>query len=178
MKKLLFFFLLFPLLSSAQNEMFPLDENGNIVYTDVVKLDQEISQKILFSTALTWITETFKVGKAVLDLQDKDSGTIFGNGNFIVTPVGFMAPSARISFKIKIQVRDSRFKYTITNFDHKSTNIKTGPGGRLENIKPDCGFMFIPRKQWKSTKIKTDKEVKLLILSLTEAMNSNTDDDW
>jgi len=70
--------------------IFPLDENGEIVYTEIVKVDS-IKAKDLYVRAYTWFANSFVNAKNVIQLNDKEAGRILGKGNFDVL-IGIKGP--------------------------------------------------------------------------------------
>jgi len=120
MKKLLFLFLLLPVMALAQNEkqdsllgiMPQID--GKAHYQGIVKVDS-VNQKTLYSRAKLFFSDIFVSGKSVIDMQDEASGIIVGKSYFS-RPVSWLD----VTFTIKIQVKDGRYKYEIYDIRTKS----------------------------------------------------------
>ena len=106
------------------NKYFP-NNDGLIVYTEVVKLDSTYTSDLLFKNAKQWLVDNFKSGKDVLQTDDKESGYIIGQGYFVVgkNPVGFFVTNSRIWFTVKIEVKDGRYKYTFYDTDYEYTVV-------------------------------------------------------
>lgn len=106
--------------SQAQNE-FPGDENGNFVYTEVVQSAGE-SQKQLYDKAKLWIVSTLKSGDNVVELGGDTSDQITGTGNLLTgtheLDAGCLkeARNVTVNFKFLIFVKESRYKYEVSNF--------------------------------------------------------------
>lgn len=116
--KLLLFVLLLPLFSFSQTDSIPRNAEGRYEYTGVVNVDSASADK-LYSNAKLFIVEAFKSGKDVTQLNDDDAKTVAGSGNDKIVTKG-MAGSAidkRIKFRIFIQCKEGRYKYTINNFE-------------------------------------------------------------
>lgn len=90
-----------------------------LIFTEVVKLDSTISKSELFSRARNFMSESFSNSKLVLDVQDKESGELIGNGNYSF--YSKFAGDAQVRFQIKILVKDGRYKYEFSEFIHKGT---------------------------------------------------------
>ena len=58
------------------------------------------SKNELFSNALEWFANSFKSGKDVLQVSDKESGKIIGKGYFNTSPI-----------QITIVVKDNKYRY-------------------------------------------------------------------
>ncbi|MGD9834058.1 MAG: DUF4468 domain-containing protein [Piscinibacter sp.] len=82
--------------------------------------DFEMPRDRLFDTALLWLAESSRSSKSVIDLKDKELGTIIGNGTSTLGIAwGVNVP---MSFKLKIDVKDNKYRLTFSqvqlNFDY------------------------------------------------------------
>lgn len=120
MKSSLFTFLiivhLFALGQSV--DTIPKNANGMYEYTEVVKVDSASADK-LYSNAKLFIVDAFKSGKDVTQLNDDNTKTIAASGNDKIVTKGYIgsAIDKRVRFRILIQCKDGRYKYTINNFE-------------------------------------------------------------
>lgn len=77
----------------------------NYCYTQTPKTSDTITSKlsktILYTNALSWVTNSFNSGKAVIDMADKDGGLIIGKGYF----------EKDRPMKVTIQVKDGKYRY-------------------------------------------------------------------
>lgn len=67
----------------------------------------------LFTQTLLWMAESFRSSKEVIDLKDKELGTIIGNGavDINVGLLPFLPPvNAPVTFKVRIDVKDNRYR--------------------------------------------------------------------
>ncbi len=117
MKKLLFFFAFFPLHAFCQTAI-PRNAEGKYEYTDVVKVDSASADK-LYSNAKLFIVDAFKSGKDVTQLNDDNTKTVAGSGNFSIETKGLMSSAIdkRIHFRILIQCKEEKYKYTLNNLE-------------------------------------------------------------
>ncbi len=73
----------------------------------------------VFTGSRKWIAENFKSAKAVIEYENKDEGTIIGNGS-IAYPwsSGWDAIGKadwKVQFTMKLESKDGRFRTTFTN---------------------------------------------------------------
>jgi len=101
---------------------FPLNEKGEVVYTEIVKSDST-NYKELYVRAHVWFANTFNSAQNVVQLDDKDAGHIIGKGVFEFDETVMVV---WVNFTIEIQTKDGKYKYTLSNFLYK--------GYRLEEI--------------------------------------------
>ena len=72
-----------------------------------------LSKDALFTQTLLWMAESFRSSKEVIDLKDKELGTIIGNGAFDMNIglVPFLPPvNVPVTFKVRIDVKDNRYR--------------------------------------------------------------------
>ena len=86
----------------------------------VVELNVEnlsMSKDQIFVKTMEWFSQTFNESKSVIDYQDKESGTIIGNG--AVTHFYGMIVNGQVRFSVKVQAKDNRSRVTLSNFTFK-----------------------------------------------------------
>jgi hypothetical protein len=170
-------FIMFFKLTYSQD--LPIDTaSGKILYTEVVKVDS-ISKEKSYSKTKEWFALNFKSANDEIQLDDKENFTIIGKGAIKVTLMSFDAGFVR--FTIKVQAKDNKYKYEISDLVHDSKTAKRPEmeGGNLENIKPDCGGLSMTKGQWNDIKTQADKQVQILIQSLKTKISTNkTESDW
>lgn len=69
------------------------------------------SQSQIFSSSLSWLAETFKSSKSVIELQDKASGKIIGN---ITTSSNWMGRIMYYQSKMVIEIKNGKSRLTLT----------------------------------------------------------------
>jgi len=129
MKKtiLIFGILLFGLNSHAQQIDIPRDSiTDRFCYTGVVKVDSANADQ-LYLKARIWFAEMFKDAQEVIQLDDKQAHILIGKGTYkipdLITWAGNV-PAGYLHFTIRIETRDQRYKYSITDFVLKNQNIE------------------------------------------------------
>lgn len=82
--------------------LFPRDDAGRIRLQEVAAVDG-ISAAELYSRAKAWAALTYKSGKDVVQLDDKEAGRLVVKGNL-----------GRLRHTVVIEVKDGRYRYTIS----------------------------------------------------------------
>lgn len=144
------------------------------------------SQTQLYIYARSWLASAFKSSKSVIEMEDKESGIIIGNGvlvHRVNSVLGNQVGIDVIRFTITINVKTDKYRAILSNFSHSyiqqaSTYIEgqelassvgraasqSRNGGSLDSIKPDCGNFMLPKNQWMEikefTKTKSDELLK------------------
>jgi len=170
----------------AQAPAFPIDEkSGEIVFTNVVPVDSVKSSE-LFSRAKEWVALTYVSAKNVTQLEDKDAGTIVIKAMINVsTCVIVKNPIGVVRYTFKIQVKDNRYKYEVTDLWHDITvNVDSRSSiqtpGDLRKEKPGGGLFSMGKTNWNCIKNKSYNSIIDLISSLKIAMNkqSKKESNW
>src|SRR5665648_140097 len=79
MKNFLFFLLtLLCVNANGQTKRFPVNENGTVVYEEVVNCD--LKKAALFSNAQKWIAKSFGDYKKVIQFEDIENGKLIFKG--------------------------------------------------------------------------------------------------
>ena len=88
----------------------------------------------LFAASRIWIAENFKSAKAVIEYENKDEGTIIGNGNMLYPCGGafscMIKSDWRVPFTMKVETKDGKIRLTFTKIHlawpaHYSAGITT-----------------------------------------------------
>jgi hypothetical protein len=95
-------------------------QDGKVTYTGVINVDST-SKDELYSRAKRWFVDKYNSGKDVIQLDDKENGEVIGKGFFSEIWYVNWAFSQKINVWtiVKIQVKDNKFRYEITNIDLK-----------------------------------------------------------
>jgi hypothetical protein len=101
----------------------PIDmETNTITYTEVVVLDTTLKKDELYSRAREWFAKTYKSANSVIQMDDKEEGKIVGRASI---PVNFKGGSAgSISYSISVYIKNGKYKYEFTNFQHQGDGNK------------------------------------------------------
>lgn len=104
----------------AQNfieDNFP-NENGVIVYSEVVKVDSALTSKYLYLNAKKWLVSAFKSSRAVIETDEKDDGLIILKG-FVLKGHNQEIRNPKKWFTIKLEFKDGRYKYSLSNIRYE-----------------------------------------------------------
>lgn len=161
-----------------------------IIFTEVVKVDSNITKDELYKRARLWYADAFKNSKEVLQISDKESGELVGKALFSYYSNYFTGSGATIGsvkYTIKIYVKNGRYKYEITDFVHEAYRTNERPkniGLIMSDTFVHLGFIggkSIDKKIWNELKEDCDEEARVLISNLKEYMNKPTassSNDW
>lgn len=140
-----------------------------------------VKASTLFLRAQLWINDNFISGKDVTQFSDKENGILTGRGAFLL-PYKFdyytkREGLTRFAFSIKIIVKDERYKYEFSYFDHVQ-GIDDDPAykiGVLSTASKSPNHWHdlpkrIPNEVWESTKAGLKIKVDSLGMSLHKAM--------
>ena len=177
MKLLLIAFLLIPFVSHSQSDSIPINADGKYEYSEVVNVDSASAQK-LYSNAKIFIVTAFKSGKAVTQLNDDAAKTVAGNGTEQVFTKGLVGSAINkfIKFRILIQSKDGRYKYSITNFEIHFISDAIDRTYALEDSKNKV----LTKKQTVEVFQQLNTDMHSLIAELKKTMASKTEStqDW
>ncbi len=116
MKKLILIYLLFAsIVVSSQS------------YTEVVQQDTT-SKEDLYSRARTWAEVTFNSAKDVIQMGDKETGTLIVKAALPVTyrVLGMNDNGGHINYTLTIEVKPGRYRYSIDGIQHILPNGTLG----------------------------------------------------
>ena len=94
---------------------------GPLQFQEVVAVDGATRDQ-LYNAALAWFTEAFKSGKDVLQVQNREGGTLIGTGVAQYEPVVLMASSCTrgvLRYRVTVEGKDGRYRYTFDGFTHE-----------------------------------------------------------
>lgn len=129
-----------------------LDKNGNISKVDIIN-SEGLSKEQIYTQVNSWFVHTFNSGKSVIQLNDKESGTLLAKGHLdnVSEQVGFFANyqmSAWILFRIDIKEGKTRLITTIQEYEFVDNGGIVGAiSGKTDPIfntcRPEASFPFI-----------------------------------
>lgn len=183
MKKIIFsaIVLLMSMVAFAQKTetpvapVLPIDERTNLVtYQDVVK--QEGTPKVLYDRAMNWVKKYYKNTAEVIKSADPEKCVINMRSSvriFYKDKDGTMRFKNIVYYNFKLECRDNRYRYTITDFKEKATGsapievwFNTSASGWTPSM---YGYLS-----------QIDEEMNKLIESLEEGMQPEEEfnDEW
>lgn len=160
-----------------------------ITYSGVVQVEGKTAAQ-LYDMALMWYNDAFKSGKDVLQITDKEGGKLMGKAVFTHTIelIGALnTTEGKVTYSVKIFVKDGRYKYEISDFISESLdNQKFAGFGRItsSNSAPDV-YLFgfgqgVKNRHWMEIRRMCDDKALQLIVNLKKYMteHSTSDSDW
>ncbi len=113
---------------------------------------QGYSEEQIFNGTKIWIAENFNSAKAVLEYENKNAGTIIGNGiiPYPCSGLGCIAKADwKVPFTMRVDIKDQKFRLTFSNIrlswpPSYSSTLGAQPGhdgpvqnqGDIDTIKP------------------------------------------
>ena len=169
MKNLILLISCIAFIDANAQKTLPKDPNGKITFTEVIQV-KELSKDQLYSKANKWFSDNYKSSSAI-ELESEEAGKMESKGIFKVYKIpGESDKAGGIYYKISVETRDGRYKYTITNFVHKDHAHNVGSGGKLEREEPLSGYAELPEEVWGSIKDQAYEQTTVLIESLKKGM--------
>jgi hypothetical protein len=110
-----------PNLQAQGTPKMPVDpETKLITYKEVVTTPGKPAD--LFNRGIEWVNKQYKNPVDATKVRDQASGTIEIIHRFDITKVeqGTTLPAGTIDYSLKIEMKDGRYRYTITNFTLKT----------------------------------------------------------
>ena len=163
-------------------------------FEEVIKVNKTnesdtTSKEQIYSAIIEWIGTNYQSAKTILEIQDKDNGLIILNAlfDFKCTGLSGMHYSGVIKYKMKIQVRDGRFKVTIGNFTHEAKKREQTFGLLTTLETRDKALVWgqplkLENKIWKDAKNTSKKYAENMFLRLSQInfnkASQKNEDDW
>ncbi len=154
----------------------PIDERTQLVtYQDVVTMEGA-SADTLYNRAMNWVKSFYKNTNEVIKNADSTKGVIEMRSNvriFSKQKDGTMLPKNVVYYNFKLECRDGRYRYTLTNFNERAASAAP-----IENwFKTDSPYWSSSQYEWLN---QIDSQVKELINSLEEGMLPKEifEDEW
>jgi hypothetical protein len=89
--------------------------------------------------------------------------------------------TGKITMKVIVECKDSKYKYTVEHIKHVSAGGKTSIGS-IDNIIPECGSMVMPDLTLKKLKGEAMKYAGFVVNDIKESMkvpsNAVTKEEW
>ena len=92
--------------------------------TNVVTIPNK-DQKAIYNKTRQWFSQYFVSGESVIDYEDKEAGTIIGNGIAKIgsDPFGFV--QYNIKYNVRIDTKDGKFRALTKISQHTNTDSKS-----------------------------------------------------
>lgn len=147
----------------------------------IVEVDST-SSGVLYNRAKSYVAKHYDTLDQVINLDDKDAGTIILNLNFkynCTLSTGFATYSGNISYTLELFFKDNRYKYRFSNFKHHTEGIITDAEEHPKDFRYKSEKRYF-NKLWKDIKIQINTEIKEVSTSLETAMliPLESEKDW
>lgn len=126
MKKIFFFLLLTSLTIKAQQGKFdfPLNENGQIIFTEVVPAEGKPKQD-LFANSKMFFVNTYKTTQDKLKVSTETSSVTNTQYSIMTVKVNGSDVKVKLFYTISILSKDNKYKYEIKNILTKTEVSET-----------------------------------------------------
>lgn len=164
---------------SLWKQPFRYNDKGEIEYQEVVALDS-LSKEAIYNRAKRMFVTLFKDSRNVLELDDKESGSLIGNGNTdVYYHTGYLNVNAHATFwfTIEIDIKDGRYRLTLNNFENEfaATQYTSRDRSSLEVMFPANEE---PNKFSKNLKAADLMEIDSLMRRIKKMMAEKPSKDW
>jgi len=161
-------FLLFSSTLFAQKEL-PMGTSGLVEFTEVVKV-AGLSKGELYANAKAWFASSYKSPNVIKSENDMN-GTINAKSMFkIMSKPGGTEKGGFVHYVLNLEIKEGRYKYTITSLKHSDKTNRIGTGGKLEREEPFCGYDVMSAEMWSGIKDLCVEGVEELIEKLKKGM--------
>lgn len=170
-----------------------LDKNKSLSYTQIIPCEGKTKEQ-LYVMVNYWVNVTFNDANSVIQLNDKESGTIICQGsmkNIALHESLFKVFEVSIKPIIKIDIKDGKIRvtYTVQSYDvdiTMTTGTNTPPLLSSEKWTVDSCYPFVEKDSHKKTSSKalimTHAYSNVVMDKIEEAVKNgiagNEDDDW
>ena len=100
-------------ISTLYAQDLPVDkETGKVTYSEILEAPGQ-SKDVIYTKVRSWVSETFRSAKAVIDLEDKENGKLVAKGNMSagVLKNGLnKVDGGRVDFTMTFLIKDDKLK--------------------------------------------------------------------
>jgi hypothetical protein len=150
-------------------------DSKKIMFRGVV--DQEGTVAYLYDRAIEWFGYYYVNAQSVYSVQDKVNGKIEGTGRmkifYMDEKAGVQREGGLILYQIKLELRDNKYRYTVTDFNLKATSRFP-----VEKWMDKSDPAYNPN--WDSYLYQVDTTMQRLVTTLKEKMKPKVakKDEW
>lgn len=171
-------FVSLPLFAQPQTQPsnLPIDpESRKIMYRGVV--EQQGTPAYLYDKAIEWFGYYYLNPQSVYSVQNKENGKIEGVGRmkiyYMDDASGIKKDGGIILYQIKIELKDNKYRYTLTDF-----NLKAASRFPIEKWMNKTDPAYNP--YWDAYLFQVDTTMQRLVSSMKEKMKPTVvkKDEW
>jgi hypothetical protein len=128
-----------------------VDDSGNVTYTRIVEVDS-VSKEELYLRALGYFTYNYNSGEDVIQVSDKESGTIIGKGLYSNIPVSsFMAFVGIETYHIlRIDLKEGKARIILSLTDYRVRGYNASAVLVYNDVKISRAFPIKPNQTQKN----------------------------
>ena len=165
----------------AQCQDMPLNkDNGEYEYSNVIAVPAVTFDKLYYEARI-WLLITLISNDNMMQLSDPDKKILIASGYINLDPRPDMA-NCTVNFKIILEFKDGKCKYTITNFWHKYYQAGLAEIRSSLNLIRTNNWDGVPVKQAIQDKIREEINSKItsMLASLELALrkSANAGNEW
>jgi len=151
----------------------------SIEYQKVISVDST-SKNVLYSNLKQWFVDVYEVNENRLSLDDKETGVLILKTKFAYDNgkgLAYMRWNGPVTYWLKIETRDSRFRVSLFDFEHPEL-------GRLTNkeIHSHKGMnKKYHNRFWVDVKVKAEEHSEVIFNHLNDYIKNvkkRNQDDW
>ena len=166
----------FPVAAQTASSGLPVDpETKKITYKDVVT--QEGTPGYLYDKAIQWFNYYYLSPASVFAVQDRVNGKVEGLGRLRIynsdIKTGTHTDGGIVTYQIKIEFKDNRYRYTLTDF-----NLKLASRYPIEKWMNKGDPLY--NQNWDAYLYQVDTTMQRLVSTLKEKMKPTVvkKDEW
>ncbi len=149
--------------------------------SEVIMTDSLPSSELL-NRAINWMkAESYKYVKKSATSSASKAECV---ASFVIKPKELNPEvdyTGKVLMTVVIEVKDSKYRYTVSEIKHLSKSGKTS-GGSIDNLVPECGSMSMKEMTWKKLKAEALKNASIVVADIKEGMNKPSEevktDEW
>ncbi len=138
--------------------------------SEVITIPDSLPASELLKRAVNWVKvesqRYLKSGGATTASKAECNITFFTKPKDLNPEVDF---TGKITMKVSIECKDSKYRYTINQIRHTSKGGQT-TGGSIDNAVPECGSMAMGDIVWRKLKGEAIKDANLVLADLKAGM--------
>ena len=150
--------------------------------SEVITIPDSVAASELLKRAVNWVklesTRYIKTGGSTTASKIECNITFFTKPKELNPEVDY---SGKITMKVSIECKDSKYRYTVSQIRHTSKAGQT-TGGSVDNVVPECGRMAMGENVWRKLKSEAIKDANLVVSELKITMEKPateaTTEEW
>lgn len=151
-------------------QILPRDATTGRITFQAVVAAEGVSADDLYSRAKLWAATTYRSAKTVVDLEDRDAGRLMVKGRMTIPYAGLS--SMDIRYQVLVEVKDGRFRYTLTDLELVGTGGSPTASTPFESQFKNA---LVGKKTLERVHIRCTEVIESLIEGMT---GPNTADKW